>query len=68
VPFAPTRAERLANGDPRPSIEERYPTKDAYVFALRAATRTSVRQGYLLEEDAYLLMREAEEKGVPSAP
>ncbi len=25
VPFAKTKAERLAAGDPRPSLEERYP-------------------------------------------
>ena len=31
VPFARTRAEREANGDPRPSIEERYESQDAYV-------------------------------------
>jgi len=31
IPFAATRAERLATGDTRPSIEERYPNKDAYV-------------------------------------
>jgi hypothetical protein len=24
IPFAETRAERLASGDPRPSLEERY--------------------------------------------
>jgi hypothetical protein len=68
VPFAPTRAERLANGDPRPSIVERYPTKDAYVAALRAATRRLVGQGYLLQEDADLLVREAEEKGIRTTP
>jgi Alpha/beta hydrolase domain len=34
VPFAATKAERIAAGDPRLSIEERYPTKDAYPSAL----------------------------------
>ncbi len=28
--FAATRAERERSGDPRPSLEERYPTQDAY--------------------------------------
>ena len=33
--FAATRSEREASGDPRPSIEERYPTQDAYVTRVR---------------------------------
>ena len=31
VPFAATRAERMANDDPRPSLEERYRNHDGYV-------------------------------------
>ena len=31
IPFARTRQERLDAGDPRLSIEERYPSKEAYV-------------------------------------
>ena len=31
IPFAKTKAERLASGDPRPSLEERYQTHDGYV-------------------------------------
>ncbi|MDA1258544.1 MAG: alpha/beta hydrolase domain-containing protein, partial [Chloroflexi bacterium] len=30
IPFAATRAEREISGDPRPSIEERYASKDEY--------------------------------------
>ena len=29
IPFAATEAERRAAGDPRPSLEERYPTAEA---------------------------------------
>ena len=65
-PIGPARAERLAKRDTRPSIEERYPTKDPYLAASRAATRRFVGQGYLLKEDADL--REAEEKGIRAAP
>ncbi len=32
LPFAKTKAERVANGDPRPSIEERYPNIWGYYF------------------------------------
>ncbi len=31
IPFARTAADRKKNGDPRPSIEERYKTRDAYL-------------------------------------
>ena len=52
LPFAETRAERIAAGDPRPSIEELYPTPDAYVAAVRAATSRLVDERLLLPEDA----------------
>ncbi|MCP3467722.1 alpha/beta hydrolase domain-containing protein [Bradyrhizobium sp. CCGUVB23] len=50
--FAGTRAERLAAGDPRPSIEELYPTPDAYVAAVKAASMRMVDDRLLLPEDA----------------
>ena len=50
VPFAATDAER--DGDPRPSIRERYPTRARYVRAIAAACESLMRQGLLLEEDA----------------
>ncbi|MGV7212326.1 alpha/beta hydrolase domain-containing protein [Bradyrhizobium sp. UFLA05-112] len=50
--FASTRAERLAAGDPRPSIEELYPTPDAYVAAVKAAAVRMVDDRLLLPEDA----------------
>jgi hypothetical protein len=48
VPFAKTTAERLATGDPRLSLEERYGTHDGYVRAVRAAADNAACQGYLL--------------------
>src|SRR5206468_4344129 len=48
IEFAPTRAERLASGDPRPSIEERYPDHAAYVSAVAAAAQELRRQRLLL--------------------
>ncbi len=48
VPFAKTKAERLANNDPRHSLEERYGTHDGYVAAVRAAADNAACQGYLL--------------------
>ena len=52
IPFSKTKAERLAKGDPRPSIEERYADHGAYVGAVRKAADESVKQGFLLREDA----------------
>jgi Alpha/beta hydrolase domain len=52
LPFAGTRAERIATADPRPSIEELYPTSDAYVAAVKAATARLVDERLLLPEDA----------------
>jgi len=51
IPFASTRAERLSTGDPRPSIEELYPTPEAYVGAVKAAAEQLVYERLLLPED-----------------
>jgi hypothetical protein len=47
VPFAITRTERLANGDPRLSLQERYGTHDGYVAAVRGAADNAACKGYL---------------------
>jgi hypothetical protein len=59
IPFAATKAERLAAKDPRPSLEERYGNQQGYVAAVRAAAEKSVSEGYLLPEDAERLIHEA---------
>jgi hypothetical protein len=48
VPFAKTKAQRLASKDLRPSLEERYRTHDGYVAAVRAAADNAACKGYLL--------------------
>ncbi len=48
VPLAKTKAQRLATGDPRLSLEERYGTHAGYVAAVRAAADNAACQGYLL--------------------
>jgi hypothetical protein len=67
-PFAATRAEREAAGDPRPSLEERYPNRDSYVNAFHAATARLVQERFLLPDDAARLNRRAEEDGVRTGP
>ncbi len=51
LPFAPTQAERVAKGDPRPPIEERYPDADAYVAAVTKSVDALVADRLLLRED-----------------
>jgi Alpha/beta hydrolase domain len=52
LPFAETRAAREAARDPRPSLEERYPTPAAYAAAVKAAAERAVAERLLLPEDA----------------
>jgi hypothetical protein len=59
IPFATTRAERVANGDPRLSLEERYGNHQGYVEAVKKAADNAVRQGFLLPEDAAALVSDA---------
>ena len=68
IPFAATKAERIAAGDPRLSIEERYPTKDAYLTAFKKAAADLVAKRFLLPDDAALLVNRAESEGIRSGP
>jgi hypothetical protein len=51
IPFAATKREREASGDPRLSIEERYPNADAYRDAVANAAAELQRARLLLAED-----------------
>jgi hypothetical protein len=51
LPLADTPEERLRTGDPRPSILERYGTRDAYASAIRMAAERLASEGFLLAED-----------------
>lgn len=64
IPFATTRAEREASGDPRPSLEERYGDHRGYVEAVRTATRELIRAGFLVEEDGERFVAGAESSTV----
>ena len=55
--FARTKAERLKNGDPRLSLEERYKNKQEYVEKYSAAARQLAKDGYLLESDLYMVIQ-----------
>ena len=51
LPFARTRGERESTGDPRPSIEERYRSREDYLARLREAAQALSARGYLLKDD-----------------
>ena len=64
VPFARTKAEREANGDPRPSLEERYGDHAGYVEAVRKAVQKVHAAGFLREVDGAALVKAAEASNV----
>jgi hypothetical protein len=70
IPFARTKAERSAKGDPRPSIEERYPSHEAYVKAVQGAVEGLVKERLMLEQDAERYIEAARQKNPldPSVP
>ncbi len=64
IPFAKTRAERMASGDPRLSLEERYKNHEGYVAAVTAAASKVVAEGFLLQSDADVMIAAARESNV----
>jgi Alpha/beta hydrolase domain len=64
IPFAKTKAERLAINDPRLSLEERYGTKEGYVAAVTKAAERAIKEGFLLPVDAASLIEAAKQSAV----
>jgi hypothetical protein len=64
IPFARTKAERDASGDPRLSLEERYTDHAGYVDAVRQAAAGAVAQSFLLQSDANRIIDQAEASNV----
>ena len=60
IPFAKTTRERAAARDPRPSLEERYGSREVYVTKVRAATEALVAERLLLPADAAAYVTAAE--------
>ncbi len=56
IPFPKTKKERLASGDPRWSLEERYGSFDNYRKQFAGNCARLVKEMYLLEEDAQRLI------------
>ena len=72
IPFPGTKAERMAAGDPRPSIEERYPSFGNYHSQVMRAIDGLVKDRLMLCEDAddeqNRLIAAGLDKGVPPPP
>jgi hypothetical protein len=51
LPFARTAADRARRGDPRPSLAERYASREDYLARVRAACAALVAERFLLAED-----------------
>jgi hypothetical protein len=64
IPFATTRADRALTGDPRPSLEERYPSHQAYVDQVRAAAEALAADRFLLAEDVDRFVQAAQASSV----
>jgi hypothetical protein len=64
VPFARTAAERIAAGDSRKSLEERYRTHAGFVEAVEEAARNLVKARFLHPEDADRYVAGARASGV----
>ena len=54
LPFARSPAERA--GDPRPSVQERYPTRADYLDRLTRVALDLQREGFLLAEDVVAIL------------
>jgi alpha/beta hydrolase family protein len=61
IPFARTRPAREAARDPRRSIDERYPSIEAYLARIREAGQKLVEGRYLLAEDLSKVVERARE-------
>ena len=68
IPFEITRAARMAKGDPRPSLEERYGDHCTYVRRVCASADRILAEGFLLQADHDALIKAADASSVLRAP
>lgn len=64
IPFATTRAERIAAGDPRPSLQERYGDHDGFVAKIRSVVEQQRAAGWLRADDAAKIVDQARQSDV----
>ena len=66
IPFKITKSERVADGDPRLSLEERYEHHDGYVAAVKKAAEKLEKQRFLLPDDVQRYISDAQASNVLS--
>jgi hypothetical protein len=59
IPFPATKEEREAAGDPRSSIEERYPSREDYLERVKQAAQALINERYVLAEDLERIVDQA---------
>ena len=59
VPFAATRADRLARGDLRPSLAERYGDRAGYALAITTAVEDFASRGFILADEKAAMVADA---------
>ena len=59
IAFAKTTEQRIAAGDPRLSIQERYPTEESYLSEVARAANALREERFLLDEDAARIIKSA---------
>ena len=67
IPFQTTKAERLAAGDPRLSLKERYKDHDGYVQEVTKAAQKLEKQRFLLPADVQMYIEVAQASNVLGA-
>jgi hypothetical protein len=65
LPFPATDAARKQTGDPRLSIAERYPTREAYVAKMTESALRLRDEGFLLDEDVVEILKAAARRMPP---
>jgi hypothetical protein len=68
IVFARTRREREAAGDPRPSLEERYGSRETYVAEIEATAAALVAERLLLPTDARAYVETARSRYPDTSP
>jgi hypothetical protein len=68
LPFARTAEGRRERGDPRPSVLERYPTREDYLGRITDAALALNQQGFLLAEDVVAILKAASQRQLWNRP
>ena len=64
IVFAATKAERIASGDPRPSLEERYASHDDYDAKVTPPAMALKNDRLLLDDDVQAYVKKAQDSTV----